>query len=399
MAEPSGDPPQENPPPPANAGAPAAGAPAAGAAASAAAAAAQQRNNSTAGNQAAAPAASANHHGRPALAADGARRPSGGRRPGRVNYTPDELANLNEVVEELLPISGAEWEQVEHRHYSRYPDRERTGTQLKKKWNDISKTDIPTGDPNMPDHIREAKRIRILIYEKTDGGTGSPSEEFGLRLGPDDDAEVASINQGDNGAVANAHGGEGGVAAGGGGDVGGHGGFNGGGQNRVRSRDTPTPISNRRTRRSNEEGPSFNEVFLMMMRQQQQDRRDEQERQRRADAQLQIQNNMMQTMMMAVLGGNLGMPAGNMMHLMAANSGAVAPVADNGAGENHQEQRRLTGRERIEARQMERQREADNARIQREESIQAAMRADPNITREELEDQLDEADRAINDAR
>ena len=49
--------------------------------------------------------------------------------------------------------------------------------------------------------------------------------------------------------------------------------------------------------------------------------------------------------------------------------------------------------------QMERQRVEEEAWIQREESIQAAMRADPNITREELEDQLDEADRINNDAR
>lgn len=132
----------------------------------------------------------------------------------------------------------------------------------------------------------------------------------------------------------------------------------------------------------------------MMMRQQQQDRRDEQERQRRADAQLQMQNNMMQTMMMAVLGGNSGF--GNMMPQMAANMmqnvGAVAPVA-NGAGENHQEQRRLTGRERLEARQMERQRAADEAAISREESIQLALAADPNMTREELERMIAEGER------
>jgi hypothetical protein len=48
---------------------------------------------------------------------------------------------------------------------------------------------------------------------------------------------------------------------------------------------------------------------------------------------------------------------------------------------------------------MERQRVEEEAWIQREESIQAAMRADPNITREELEDQLDEEDRVNNEAR
>ena len=46
-----------------------------------------------------------------------------GQRTNRRNYTIDELTSLFEVVEELLPISGAEWEQVEHRHHSRYPER------------------------------------------------------------------------------------------------------------------------------------------------------------------------------------------------------------------------------------------------------------------------------------
>ena len=91
---------------------------------------------------------------------------------------------------------------MEFQHHSRYPDLSHTGDQLGKKFNDLAKRSIPTGDPFMPQEVREAKRIRLLIYQKSDGGTGSVSEGFGLQLGPDDDAKVASINQqGEQGAV------------------------------------------------------------------------------------------------------------------------------------------------------------------------------------------------------
>ena len=92
---------------------------------------------------------------------------------------------------------------MEFQHHSRYPDLSHTGDQLGKKFNDLAKRSIPTGDLFMPQEVREAKRIRLLIYQKSDGGTGSVSESFGLQLGSDDDAEVASINQGqgEQGAV------------------------------------------------------------------------------------------------------------------------------------------------------------------------------------------------------
>ena len=302
--------------------------------------------------------------------------------------------SLFEHIEAILPISAPEWEQVEHRHHSRYPDRARTGDQLRKKFNSLAKTAIPTGDPNIPPDVREAKRIRELIFQKSDGGTGSPSEAFGLNLGPedDDDAEVASINQGDQGAVP-------GVLFGGGvgaglfaGDVG-DGGFQvgagGGVGNRPRSRSAnTTPITNRRPHRSNGDGPSFNQVFVMMMRQQQMDRRDELERQRRADAQVQMQNTMMQTMMMAML-ANSGVPMGGVMQSLNAIQAAGSFQAAAGEGEGA----RTTARERNETRQREREEERDQAWLQREESIQAALNADPNITRAELERMLDEEDR------
>ena len=111
-----------------------------------------------------------------------------------------------EIIEDVLPISGAEWEVVETQHYAYYSNAERTADQLRKKFNKLARTAIPTGSPNIPPIIANANRIRGLIIEKTEGGTGSVSEGFGLALGPDDqedelDDEVSSINQGDDAAL------------------------------------------------------------------------------------------------------------------------------------------------------------------------------------------------------
>ena len=121
----------------------------------------------------------------------GGRRPSeGGRRPGedgqalgRSNYSAAELDVMLESVREILPISGAEWELVASRHLTYYGDVSRTGDQLRKKFGHLSKTTIPTGDPNCPLNVQEAKAIRQLIIEKLDGATGSNEDVFS----PDDE--------------------------------------------------------------------------------------------------------------------------------------------------------------------------------------------------------------------
>jgi hypothetical protein len=47
-----------------------------------------------------------------------------------------------------------------------HPDLERSGDQSKKKFDKISRTNIPTGNPNTPPTMREAKEIRELIMER-----------------------------------------------------------------------------------------------------------------------------------------------------------------------------------------------------------------------------------------
>jgi hypothetical protein len=71
-----------------------------------------------------------------------------------------------------------------------HPDNERSGDQLEKKFNKLAKTQMGTGDPTMPADVREAKAVRRLIIEKSEGVTGSEDEPFAL-----DDLEEDVIDE------------------------------------------------------------------------------------------------------------------------------------------------------------------------------------------------------------
>ena len=120
-------------------------------------------------------------------------RSNNGSRNGRRNYTRNELERLMEEVRAVLPISGSDWEVIESTHSQYFPDRERTWEQLKKKFWNLANKRIPTGDPNMPWEVQEAKSIRLLIIERTDGARGSPSEEFEFAREDDSEAEEGAI--------------------------------------------------------------------------------------------------------------------------------------------------------------------------------------------------------------
>lgn len=124
----------------------------------------------------------------------GARR-EGGRPMGRSNYSPTEVDHMLESIREYLPISGLEWELVAQRHMQFHPDNERSGDQLKKKFNKLAKTQMGTGDPTMPADVREAKAIRLLIIEKSEGVTGSEDEPFALDDLDEEPADGAAIEE------------------------------------------------------------------------------------------------------------------------------------------------------------------------------------------------------------
>ena len=74
-----------------------------------------------------------------------------------------------------------EWKVVEARHAEAQSGTHRDVPLLKRKYNVLHRLQIPTGDPNMPDEVRQAKRIKHTIGLKADLGDGE--EEFDLEEG------------------------------------------------------------------------------------------------------------------------------------------------------------------------------------------------------------------------
>jgi hypothetical protein len=100
-----------------------------------------------------------------------------------------------ECAQEILPISRAEWDMVAARHAAFNPDLDQTGDQLKQKFNKLVRTIVPTGNPNIPPAIREAKEIQELIIEKSKGVTCSEEEIFSPDDVEDNNNEVGMEEQ------------------------------------------------------------------------------------------------------------------------------------------------------------------------------------------------------------
>ena len=79
----------------------------------------------------------------------------GGRRG--LKFTTAELESLAETVEEFVPISSTEWERVSNQHISFFPNKNQTAESLKRKFQEMVRTKMKTGDPHMPAYVRIAK--------------------------------------------------------------------------------------------------------------------------------------------------------------------------------------------------------------------------------------------------
>ncbi len=83
-----------------------------------------------------------------------------------------EINCLLKIIEEILPIGPNDWDRVTERHCSYYPGNGRTCDTLKRKFSSLYNHKKPTGDPNCPPYVRQAKRIRNLIKAEMDVSDG-----------------------------------------------------------------------------------------------------------------------------------------------------------------------------------------------------------------------------------
>ncbi len=90
---------------------------------------------------------------------------TGGRGTG---FSSQELQGLVETIPEHLPLCNEEWETVARKHKERFPDSSRTVDSLKRKITALHRFRMSTGDPNMPEEVRMAKRARFQMTDRAD---------------------------------------------------------------------------------------------------------------------------------------------------------------------------------------------------------------------------------------
>ncbi len=102
-----------------------------------------------------------------------------------LKFTVEELKDLLAIIDEIVPIGNTEWEEIWERHNEGYAERDRTVESLKRKFQELVRKKIPTGDPNCPRYVRYANRIFYKIIQATEGSTGGSDVRNDL-LGDDD---------------------------------------------------------------------------------------------------------------------------------------------------------------------------------------------------------------------
>ena len=124
-------------------------------------------------------------------------------------FTVVEIEHLLETIEDVIPIGNPDWKRIWQEHSARYPTKERTSESLKRKFQELARKKIPTGDPNCPPYVRDAKQIFYKIVQATDGSTGGSDvdEDFGetgaerndFEAGDeDDDIDFSNNNEDDD---------------------------------------------------------------------------------------------------------------------------------------------------------------------------------------------------------
>jgi hypothetical protein len=79
-----------------------------------------------------------------------------------VSFWDNKTRYLLFLLQEILPISGDEWDQVEQRHNNAFPGTERTKETLKRKFQNMYMKRPPTGGTTVPPTIE----LAISIYDE-----------------------------------------------------------------------------------------------------------------------------------------------------------------------------------------------------------------------------------------
>ncbi|KAG9399158.1 hypothetical protein AC1031_012120 [Aphanomyces cochlioides] len=107
-------------------------------------------------------------------------------------FTKSEVESLLELLETYLPLCTTEWEAVLKKHEQRYPAQNRTVDSIRRKFANLYRAAIPTGDPLIPHEVRRAKTIRSKMNERAAMGDGSEIDDYEIDHHEDMQEEVES---------------------------------------------------------------------------------------------------------------------------------------------------------------------------------------------------------------
>jgi hypothetical protein len=111
-------------------------------------------------------------------------------------FVDQELIHLNEAIGRILPLGSDEWNQVADEHAELYPNYNRGVDSLRRKFKEMCGAKVPTGDPTCPPHIREAKRLYVLIQDRSDADNFDGTElDIGLEEDGNEDANATDTNE------------------------------------------------------------------------------------------------------------------------------------------------------------------------------------------------------------
>jgi len=98
-------------------------------------------------------------------------------------FSDTEKDALMETIGDILPIGNPCWVRVESACNAAFPTRRRHLENLRKQFNTCVGKTMPTGDPNCPSCVREAKRLKDSICQKS----------LSLTMGGDEDEDAEEI--------------------------------------------------------------------------------------------------------------------------------------------------------------------------------------------------------------
>ena len=101
----------------------------------------------------------------------------------------NEVMSLLDTVLTHLPIGSHEWECVASEHNENFPDKDRTVTSIRRKFAQLHKVKIPTGDPTCPAEVRYDKQVFRKIEERADASGEVDSTDLGIEDGNNVDDE------------------------------------------------------------------------------------------------------------------------------------------------------------------------------------------------------------------